>query len=91
MTDRPAAATDPTRATVADAWAFFWGRVAPPDAGPVQVTDSRRCFYAGFAAALDVCLMMGDRDVPEDAGADTLDRLYQECLAFGRRVREGTA
>jgi hypothetical protein len=50
--------------TVFDLWTSYRAGVLPADAGPIQVEECRRAFYAGAAAVFG--LTMGEACEPED-------------------------
>jgi hypothetical protein len=76
--------------SAADMWASYQRDVIPATAGPTQVTESRRAFYAGGFAVLKH--MLGEVAALPDAQAmKAVDRLYAEMLQFGVDVGQGKA
>lgn len=56
--------------------------VVPAGAPAVQLTESKRAFFAGAAAAFGVFVAIGDDAVSEDEGVNRLEELSQEMDAF---------
>ena len=75
----------PKPRTVAEAWASYHREVIPKDAGPVQVQESQRNFYAGALAAFRI-FIVGPADEPEELVVARLDALFHELRAFGESV-----
>lgn len=76
--------------TVQSAWEDYRAKVIPPTAPPVQITETRRAFYAGFAAAFG---MMDDisNSLSEDAACAVFDSLETEMVEFAASVVKGEA
>jgi len=63
-------------------------KVMPSQAGPVQISETRRAFFAGAATVLAELLAMAD--APDDAGVERIGTLHDECEAFARTVVDET-
>lgn len=68
--------------SVKEKWESYRREVLPKDAGPSQVRECRRAFYAGFSAMLHVAASLGGDDVTQEQGIQTLDALLVECEEF---------
>lgn len=81
--------------TVKDLWDQFESAVLPKGCHPVQRVETRRAFYAGAWAMFNLSVQAADEtpDTPagEAAGAELMDRLHKECLAFKDMVEAGKA
>lgn len=77
---------------IAGHWTEFASHVMPADVGDVQRTEMRRSFFAGAWAALDSVTQAADESGDdEEAGAEMLGELIEECRAFAEEVRQGKA
>lgn len=77
--------------TIAQWWDQF-KTVLDPKAPPVQVTEMRRAFYAGYQSCLAAGLQMADESKDnDDIGATMIQRQWEECRAFAESVRRGEA
>lgn len=78
--------------SVAQAWDDYRAIVIPKNAGPTQVRECRRAFYAG-AESLLVQIMQGLSPGPDSMQSDEdyLNALHAELHAFAREVKEGRA
>ena len=80
---------------LADEWKSYRESATSADAGPVQVQETRRAFYAGAAAMWKTIMVdMVDLDPGTEATDDDLKRMdgvFQELAAFERDLREGRA
>jgi hypothetical protein len=81
------------RATlVADQWADFLKRVVPTDAGPTQLRETRRAFYAGaqclFVGILNR-LESGEEETPADL--ELMADIEAEFQDFAEKIRGGNA
>lgn len=80
---------------IAAAWAQYHERVLPPDAGRIQVKESKRAFYAGAEAMIITMLRSfepstgPEGDEPTDADMAVMDELRAELMEFARGVGEG--
>lgn len=61
----------------------------PPDAGPAQIQEMRRAFFAGARSMLAIMQDVGDDDVSEDAGVIVLQEALEECQEFNEGIRDG--
>ena len=71
--------------TIQAQWLSYLRDVVPRDAGPVQVEECRRAFYAGAAGLLSITSTV----IPymdEDAGVAVLEGLHQELQGFAVAV-----
>jgi hypothetical protein len=78
--------------TLAAAWAGWRAAVIPITAPVVQVVESRRAFYAGAAAFLEMqmkALSPGADETPGDLAR--MDGWYHELRQFQEDVRAGKA
>lgn len=67
---------------IQQAWDSYLQAVVPVGAPAVQLTECKRAFFAGAAAAFDVFTAIGDDAVSEDEGVTRLEELSQEMQAF---------
>jgi hypothetical protein len=74
--------------TVFDMWTTFRGEVLQEITNPIQIEETRRGFYAGAAAMLDLIVRVTPDDVSEDQGVEMLEALHQELRAFGTDMRQ---
>jgi hypothetical protein len=72
-------------------WETYEREVVPAFAPPTQLIETRRAFYAGFAAALGIVYELGDDGVTEEQAVAALSALAKECERFTDDVREGRA
>lgn len=78
--------------TVAQRWDEFRAGVIPKGAGPTQVQEMRRAFYAGFSSSLQAGIEMADESKDnDDVGATMIQKLHVECRAFAQAVASGRA
>ncbi len=77
--------------TIREDWESFATAVLPSNASAVQRREMRRAFYGGAWAALTLMVDLGEPSVSVDEGADGLDRLLRECVAFNDQIRKGEA
>ena len=74
--------------TVFDMWTTFRSEVLREITNPIQIEETRRGFYAGAAAMLDLMVRVAPDDVSEDQGVEMLEALHQELRAFGTDMRQ---
>lgn len=72
--------------TIAGMWQIFRMRVVPIDASYVQVTETRKAFYAGCVALLDVMDYISEEEVSEEQGMEILEALHQEIDTFKKEI-----
>jgi len=72
----------PTDRTLASMWESYKRMVIPPGTSAVGIKNNQFAFYGGASYVLDVLLAIGDDDVSEDTGVETLERLRQELEVF---------
>ncbi len=76
--------------TVAEEWRSYEAKVIPPGASTIQITETRRAFYAGAFALLTMLQgVAGNEEVTEAVGMAYLESLQLECLAFRDLVAKG--
>jgi hypothetical protein len=69
--------------TVAESFATYRAKVMPPTAGPVQIEETRRAFYAGvYFCLMNLAYNIGDDSTDEEQGVIELEKLKAECEAF---------
>lgn len=71
---------------IQQAWNDYLQAVVPAGAPAVQITESKRAFFAGALAAFTVYHEIGEPEVSEDEGVERLESLYQELIAFKAAV-----
>ncbi|OGT59005.1 MAG: hypothetical protein A3E01_18570 [Gammaproteobacteria bacterium RIFCSPHIGHO2_12_FULL_63_22] len=77
---------------IKSAWNSYLARVIPADAPIVQVTESRRAFYAGAQALLGTLMARLDPDKePTEADLVMMDSIKAELDQFARDVQAGKA
>jgi hypothetical protein len=69
-----------------DQWNDYRATVLPPRADMKKLRETRRAFYAGAWAAMQLLMAVGQTQVSEFEGAAYLEKLLQELDAFKRRV-----
>jgi hypothetical protein len=79
--------------TIASEWEEFERAIlAPANAGPTQVRETRRGFYAGAQVMLSLVLSQvsaGDEVTPEDEAL--MERIDAELKEFARAIERGEA
>ena len=80
------------RPTMARAWESYLSLVLPPNAGPTQIQECRRAFYAG-AESLHVLIMhaLDPGSEPTEADLRFMEALYKELQQFATDVMKGVA
>lgn len=82
--------TERNPALMRTAWLGYRREVIPPDAPEVQVTESRRAFYAGAGALFSLLLVVLDPgEEPTEHDLDRVTGLYDELKEFNRAVARG--
>jgi hypothetical protein len=74
--------TKPLDRTLAAMWESYQRMVIPPGTSPAAIKNNMFAFYGGASYVLDVLNAIGDREVSEDAGLATLERLHEEFRLF---------
>ena len=77
---------------VLTAWTEYRRKELPVGAGPTQVKECRRAFYAGAEMLIQSImhgLSAGPESSPEDEGM--LESIHHELLVFADMVKEGRA
>lgn len=73
--------------TVAESWESYRHEVLPANAGPAQIAETRRAFYAGsYITLMNIATHVGDPNADEEEGVENLERLKAECEAFAASV-----
>lgn len=73
-------------------WESYLERVLPRDAGPVQIIETKRAFYAGAESMMRAILAGLDPGTePTDNDLRKMDEIEAELRQFGRDVAEGRA
>lgn len=70
-------------------WDEFWRMIKPPNPSQVQLTETRRAFFAGMAAMVDVNYKIGHPSVPAEEALKYLERLQAELKDFARSIGKG--
>lgn len=77
---------------VAQLWTSFRVTVMPPTAGPVQVQEMRRAFYAGAQGLLGTILRVLDPgEEPTEADLLQMGAIADELSEFALKVGKGAA
>lgn len=74
--------------TLREIWLSYLERVVPNTAGPVQVEETRRAFYAGAIAILGAAYQLGEETVSVDDGVVALEALYNEAEEYVHSVEQ---
>jgi hypothetical protein len=74
--------------TIREDWKSY-REVLHPQAGPIQITETRRAFYAGAWSVLALCVTAIKSGDPAQTFAD-IDGWMRECVAFRDAVYGGT-
>ena len=78
--------------TLADQWTEFSKEFVPANAPPVQLTETRRAYYAGAAAFFSTIYHSMDEGAEAtDADVTKLAAMHQELIDFGLLVGDGKA
>jgi hypothetical protein len=72
----------PIDRTLADMWESYARQVIPPGTSPRAIQNNKFAFYGGASYVLEVLTAIGDREVSEDVGIETIERLHQELRLF---------
>lgn len=75
----------PLTKTVLSEWLSYSG-ILPPDVSQIQLTETRKAFYAGVVSALALLNETNTPDVSLDEGVAYLERLHHECEVFNKEV-----
>ena len=79
---------------LAAAWERYQSMVISAGAPAVQITESKRCFYAGSHALLQIIMGFLEEtvdDEPTNTELGKMDRLHQEIRDFQKDVAQGRA
>lgn len=70
-----------------DEWLSYRNEVIPKGAPEVQYNESKKAFYSGAYSIMNC--FNGMSDLPEDEGAEILEDIYQEIMAFYNGIKDG--
>lgn len=72
--------------TILDEWNRYRTQVMPVGAGPIQIQETERTFYAAVYSTL---LLMREEvaALPDDEGVALLESWHQECRVFAASVK----
>lgn len=74
------------------AWLSYRRDVVPNDADAVQITESRRAFYAGAQTLFSLVMANVSSDAePTDADLQFMEDVTEELQQFPNEVRSGRA
>jgi hypothetical protein len=77
---------------IADLWQSYLDDVMPKTAGPVQIQETRRAFYAGAGAVLaNIVSNLTEGPEAEDEDLANMDAIAEELEAFKNDIRAGKA
>ena len=65
-----------------NAWEDFRRTVLHPDAGDVQISECRKCFFAGAVAVMQANLTIAEVNLPDAVAAAILQSMWTECMEF---------
>lgn len=77
--------------TIEKEWMQYEALVIPKDAGSIQRQETRRAFYAGAQALLEMTNSLGEETVSEDAAVAILQGWHEECQLFTMEIVKGNA
>jgi len=72
--------------TIQQLWQGFKDGTMPKDAGPIQIQEERRAFYAGALAILTSVAALGDDDISEDQACKIMEDFEQELKDFTAKL-----
>lgn len=75
--------------TLAEQWADLEAKILPPNGnfGEIQRGEMKKAFYAGAFAVLTMAYDLGATEISEAEGADRLEKLWQEAVAFAESLK----
>lgn len=76
---------------VQQAWDSYLREVIPFDAPAVQIAESKRAFFAGAQAAMQLYCEIGEPHISKDDGVARLEGMMAELTAFKDAVVKGEA
>jgi hypothetical protein len=77
--------------TLDDQWKSYKKMVIPEGATETQVTETKRAFYAGATAILNVQYLIGDASNSREAQEGMIQGIVEECRDFHENVSKGLA
>lgn len=78
--------------TVSNHYQLLLKAAMPPGTSEIQLRESKRMFYAGAGAVLNIMLhSIAAPDVSDAAGIQMIDGLHKEVAAFMNEVMAGRA
>lgn len=69
---------------IKDAWESYRDSVMPKDAGPVQLQECQRAFFAGAYSHNLITTGIGSPGVTEKRAMEILDAVQRECREFAK-------
>lgn len=69
-------------------WESYLKEVIPAQAGPIQVAESRRAFFAGAQAMMTIFRAIGSDQVSEEEAERILEDASQELEKFCEDVKK---
>jgi hypothetical protein len=77
---------------IGEHWDEYARKIVPPGASVVQVTETRRAFYAGSICLMnEILTVISSGPEPTDDDIAALSSLKDELDAFHRDIKEGRA
>lgn len=78
------------RQRVGEQWSSYLENVMPPNAGPTQITETRRAFYAGAQGLLGLLMNVLEPGTDAtEADLKTMDEIAAELAEFAKAVARG--
>lgn len=74
---------------IRDAWQTYDRDVVPKDAGDVQRLETRRAFFAGAMALMQINNFIGEDSTPEQVGLVFLNAINAELRDFAAGIGRG--
>ena len=74
------------RQRILEQWNQFYRQVIPADAPEIQITETRRAFFAGACSAF---YLIARTDISDDETIQTLDDLRDEFNLYKERLKSG--
>lgn len=77
--------------TIQAAWDSYSTNVIPKDASSIQIRETKRSFYMGASALLEIQFNIGDETISEDAAQHILEGVCDEIETLLIDVQQGRA
>lgn len=75
---------------VETAWLDYRTKIIPPNAPPIQVSESKKAFYAGAGTLLDSIMnILGPGQEPTESDLLIMDGIAEELRQYVRDVAAG--